>query len=37
MSTQGQTVEESNDWMALEPRLMELIKEAVEGISPTFA
>ena len=34
MSTQGQTVEESNDWMALEPRLMELIKEAVEGISP---
>ena len=34
MSTQGQTVEESNDWMALEPRLMELIKAAVEGISP---
>lgn len=34
MSTQGQTVEESNDWMALEPRLMELIKAAVEGMSP---
>ena len=33
MSTQGQTTDESNDWMALEPRLVELIRAAVEGLS----
>lgn len=34
MSTQGQTIEASNDWMALEPRIAELINAAVEGLSP---
>lgn len=34
MSTQGQSVEESNDFMAIEDRLVELLKEAVAGMSP---
>lgn len=34
MSTQGMSVEESNDFMALEPRLVELAKAAVAGMSP---
>lgn len=34
MSTQGLSVEESNDFMALEPRLVELAKAAVAGMSP---
>lgn len=34
MSTSGQTVEQSNNFMALEPRLVELARSAVEGMSP---
>lgn len=34
MSTQGMTVEESNDFMAIEPRLVELVKAAVADMSP---
>lgn len=34
MSTSGQTVGESNNFMALEPRLVELVRQAVEGMSP---
>lgn len=34
MSTAGLTTEESNDFMALEPRLVRLLKQAVAGMSP---
>lgn len=34
MSTSGQTVEQSNNFMALEPRLVELVHSAVQGMSP---
>ncbi|MDA8446381.1 phage tail terminator protein [Paracidovorax valerianellae] len=34
MSTQDQTVAEANDFMALEPRLVELVRQAVGGMSP---
>ena len=34
MSTQGQTIDEANNFMALEPRLVELVRQAVEGMSP---
>ena len=34
MSTAGMTLDESNAFMALEPRLIELVKAAVEGMSP---
>jgi hypothetical protein len=34
VSTQGQTIEEANDWMALEPRLVELARAAVAGLKP---
>lgn len=34
MSTQGQSIEQSNDWMALEQRLVELVREAVTGLTP---
>lgn len=34
MSTQGMAVEDSNDFMAIEPRLVELVKVAVAGMSP---
>lgn len=34
MSTQGQTTLESNDWMALEPHLVELLKAAVRDMRP---
>ena len=34
MSTQGQSIAEANDWMALEPRLVELARAAVEGVKP---
>ena len=34
MSTQGQTVAEANNFMALEPRLVELVRQAVAGMSP---
>lgn len=34
MSTEGMTAEESNDFMALEPHLVDLVKRAVEGMSP---
>lgn len=34
MSTQGQTVAESNNWLALEPHLEQLLRSAVAGASP---
>lgn len=34
MSTAGMTLDEANAFMALEPRLVELIKRALEGASP---
>ena len=34
MSTSGQTVEQSNNFMALEPQLVELALSAVQGMSP---
>ncbi|MBX9836203.1 MAG: hypothetical protein K2X65_08515 [Burkholderiaceae bacterium] len=34
MSTQGQTVAEANNWLALEPRLVQLVQQAVQGIKP---
>ncbi len=34
MSTQGQTIAEANNFMALEPRLVELVRQAVAGMSP---
>jgi len=34
MSAQGLTVEESNDFMAIEPRLVDLVKAAVADMSP---
>lgn len=34
MSTQSMSVEESNDFMAIEPRLVELVKAAVADMSP---
>lgn len=34
MSTQGLTVEQSNNWLALEDPLLELIKRAVESVKP---
>lgn len=34
MSTQGQTTAESNNWLALEPHLEQLLKSAVAGASP---
>lgn len=34
MSTQGMTVEETNDFMAVEPHLVELVRQAVQGMSP---
>ena len=34
MSTQGQTVAEANNWLALEPHLLALIADAVQGMSP---
>ena len=34
MSTSGQTVEQGNNFMALEPRLVELVRQAVKGKSP---
>lgn len=34
MSTLGQTVEQANDFMSLEPHLVELVRQAVEGMSP---
>lgn len=34
MSTQGQTVLTSNNWMALEPHIVNLVKSAVQGMQP---
>ena len=34
MSTSGQTTAEANNFMALEPRLVELVHSAVQGMSP---
>jgi len=34
MSNAGLTTEESNDFMAIEPRLVELVGRAVEGLKP---
>lgn len=34
MSTQGQTTAESNNWLALEPHLEQLLKTAVAGAIP---
>ncbi len=34
MSTAGMSIDESNAFMALEPRLVELVKAAVAGMSP---
>lgn len=34
MSTQGQTTAESNNWLALEPHLEQLLRSAVAGASP---
>lgn len=34
MSTAGMTLDEANDFMALEPRLVELVETAVAGMSP---
>lgn len=35
MSIHGLTPEQANDWMAIEPRLVALVKKAVEGLKPT--
>ena len=34
MSHAGQTLQEANDFLALEPRLVELARQAVQGQSP---
>ena len=34
MSTQGQTVAQANNWLALEPHLLALLAQAVQGMSP---
>lgn len=34
MSTQGLTVAETNNWLALEPHLLALLKDSVSGLSP---
>lgn len=34
MSTAGLSIEEANDFMALEPHLVELVRQAVQGLSP---
>ena len=34
MTTQGQTVAEANNWLALEPHLLALIADAVQGMNP---
>ena len=34
MSTQGQTLAEANNWLALEPHLEDLLRAAVAGASP---
>lgn len=34
MSTQGQTLDQANAFMALEPRLVALLQAALEGMSP---
>ena len=34
MSTQGQSTHESNDWMALEPHLVALVRAAVRDLRP---
>lgn len=34
MSTAGMTTKQANDFMALEPRLVELLKAALAGLSP---
>lgn len=34
MSNAGLTIEESNDWMAIEPRLVEMVRQAVDGLKP---
>lgn len=34
MSTAGQTTLESNDWMALEPHIVALVKAAVQDVHP---
>ena len=34
MSNAGLTTEQSNDWMAIEPRLVALVSKAVEGLKP---
>ena len=34
MSNQGLTVAEANNWLALEPHLLALIAQAVQGMSP---
>ncbi len=34
MSTQGQTVAQANNWLALEPHLVQLVQQAVAGMKP---
>lgn len=34
MSNAGLSVEQSNDWMAIEPRIVELVQAAVKGLTP---
>lgn len=34
MSTHGLTVVEANNWLALEPHLLDLLTQAVQGMSP---
>ena len=34
MSTQGLTVAQANNWLALEPHLLALLRQAVQGMSP---
>lgn len=34
MSTQGLSIEQANNFMALEPHLVQLVKQAVQGMSP---
>lgn len=34
MSNAGLTIEQSNDWMAIEPRLVEMVQKAVKGLKP---
>lgn len=34
MSTQGQSVAESNNWLALEPHIVQLVQQAVAGMKP---